>query len=218
MPMPLRKLILAAAILMPLLPAPQAAAQAIPAPHSRPAPAPASPATPPGGPPSDALITPGMLQLLTLDGQFSQAVNKSGGAAFASWFANDAVTLNNGKEPVLGKTRIAAAAHWRPEDYQLVWQPMGAQMGPSGDMGFTWGHYDATTKDKNGKAVTTGGRYITMWKRMTDGKWKVALDASANDPSANNPSTNNPSANNPSANNPGTSSPATPAPMGTPNP
>ena len=131
--------------------------------------------------PSD-LIGPGELQLLTLDGEFAQSVANGGGAAFSSWFAEDAVTLNNGKGAVLGKRRIAGNAVWKAQEYQFTWLPEGARMGPSDDMGFTWGHYDTHTKDSKGVPVTTSGRYITIWKRMPDGKWKVALDASANEP------------------------------------
>ncbi len=128
-------------------------------------------------------LSPGALQLLTLDGEFSQAVAKGGGAAFVQWFADDAVTLSNGRAPVLTKAGIAASAQWKPDEYTLQWIPMGAQMGPSGDMGFTWGHYDATTKvGKGANPTTLSGRYITIWKRQADGKWKVALDASADEP------------------------------------
>lgn len=173
MPMPIRELILAAAPLASLFATPLSAAAQAPLAFPAPATESALPQT---------TLTPGVVQLLTLDGEFSQSVAKGGGAAFASWFAEDAVTLNNGKVPILGKAHIGATARWKPDEYQLVWLPMGAQMGPSGDMGFTWGHYDSTSKDKNGNAVTLSGRYITMWKRMPDGKWKVALDASAQEP------------------------------------
>ena len=107
-------------------------------------------------------LSPGVLQLMQLDAEFSRATLAGGGKAFASWFADDALALNNGKTPVFGKT--------------------GGQMGPSGDMGFTWGHYDGHAKDRNGNDIATGGRYITVWKRTPGGKWKVALDASANEP------------------------------------
>jgi len=30
--------------------------------------------------------------------------------------------------------------------------------------------------------VTTNGRYMTIWRRNTDGKWQVVLDAGANEP------------------------------------
>jgi len=130
-------------------------------------------------------LSPGQLELIKLEAQFAEAVSKGGGRTFASWFAEDAVTLNNGQPAVLGHTAIAASANWDPKTYQLTWYAEGAQMGPSGDTGFTWGHYDAHSHDKNGQPVTSSGRYITFWKKV-NGAWKVALDASANDAPAGN--------------------------------
>ena len=126
-------------------------------------------------------LSPGVLELLKLEGQFSAAVSDGGGRAFSSWFADDGVTLNNGKPAVLGRTAIAAIATWDPSQYKLSWYAEGAQMGPSNDTGFTWGHYDATTLVQDGKSTTLTGRYITFWKKVK-GQWKVALDASANEP------------------------------------
>ena len=131
-------------------------------------------------------LSPGALLLLELDGKFSQAVASGGGKIFASWFADDGVTLNNGKPAVIGRTAIAASAQWDPKVYQLTWTPQGAQMGPSNDMGFTWGHYEGHSQDKNGQLVVIAGRYMTVWKKMPDGSWKVALDASADEPAARN--------------------------------
>jgi ketosteroid isomerase-like protein len=53
-------------------------------------------------------------------------------------------------------------------------------MGPSGDTGFTWGHYEAHGTDSKGQPIASSGRYITFWKKVA-GHWKVALDASSND-------------------------------------
>jgi ketosteroid isomerase-like protein len=129
-------------------------------------------------------LSPGALQLLELEGQFSKAVAAGGGKAFAEWFADDAVTLNNGRPAILGRIAIAAQAQWDPKNYQLSWTAQGAQMGPSNDMGFTWGHYEGHSKDKNGEPVVISGRYFTVWKKLPDGTWKVALDASADEPPA----------------------------------
>ncbi len=126
-------------------------------------------------------LSPGVLELLKLEGQFSAAVATGGGKAFSSWFADDGVTLNNGQPAVLGRSAITAIANWDPATYKLSWFAEGAQMGPSNETGFTWGHYDATSIDKDGKSTTTNGRYITFWKKVK-GEWKVALDASANEP------------------------------------
>jgi ketosteroid isomerase-like protein len=126
-------------------------------------------------------LTPGQIELVKLEGDFSEAVTKGGGKAFSSWFADDGITLNNGQPAVLGRSAIAATANWDPATYQLSWYAEGAQMGPSNDTGFTWGHYDATSVGKDGKSTTFSGRYITFWKKV-NGQWKVALDASANEP------------------------------------
>ncbi len=134
-----------------------------------------------GNPVTQPTLSPGVIELMKLDAQFSDETVKGGGRVFSNWFADDALALNNGKQPTYGKANIANAANWDAKDYQLKWQPLGAQMGPSGDMGFTWGHYEGRSKDNNGNDIATSGRYITVWKKV-NGKWKVALDASANEP------------------------------------
>jgi len=129
-------------------------------------------------------LNPGALVLLDLEARFARDVAAGGGKAFASWFADDAVSLSNGRPAVLGRGAIVAQADWDPKAYQLTWTPTAAQMGPSNDMGFTWGHYEGHTKDRNGEPVTITGRYITVWKKLPNGTWKVALDASATEPPA----------------------------------
>lgn len=127
-------------------------------------------------------ITPGMLTLLELETKFSDAVAKGGGKAFSSWFAEDGVSLADKQPPVMGRAAIAAQAQWDPKEYQLTWLADGAQMGPSNDMGFTWGHYEGVSKDQHGEVVKTSGRYMTIWKKQANGEWKVAMDASAEEP------------------------------------
>jgi ketosteroid isomerase-like protein len=143
---------------------------------SKPAPA-ANPFTNPG-------LTPEVAFLYNLEAKFAHDTAQGGGPAFAKWFAGDAVELSNGKPPVIGEAAIAAGANWTPEQYQLAWTPEGGRMSPSGDMGFTWGHYEGRSKDRDGTPVVTSGRYMTVWKKQPDGTWKVALDASNQEPPA----------------------------------
>jgi len=129
-------------------------------------------------------LNPGALILMDLERRFAAAVAAGGGKAFASWFADDAVSLSNGRPALLGRGAIAASANWDPKAYQLTWTTAGAQMGPSNDMGFTWGHYEGRSKDSHGEPVTVSGRYITVWRKLPDSTWKVAMDASATEPPA----------------------------------
>lgn len=130
----------------------------------------------------DSTMSAGKMLLFDLEARFAKDVAARGGAAFADWFAGDGVSLGNGEAPVVGKVAIAKSTNWSPKDYQLTWTPTDAVMGPSGDMGYTWGHFEGHSKDANGNPVATSGRYITIWRKQADGTWKVALDAGANEP------------------------------------
>jgi ketosteroid isomerase-like protein len=131
---------------------------------------------------TDSTVNPGKMLLFGLEARLQKDVTEQGGAGFAEWFAPDGVLLGNGAAPVVGKVAIAKSAAWLPKDYQLTWTPTDAVMGPSGDIGYTWSHYEGHSKDANGKAVETSGRFITIWRKEPDGSWKIALDAGANEP------------------------------------
>jgi ketosteroid isomerase-like protein len=131
---------------------------------------------------TDSTTSPGDTVLYNLESQFEKDVAARGGAGFASWFAPDGVVLGNGVAPVVGRVAIEKSANWTAKSYQLTWTPAGAWMAPSGETGYTWGHYEGQSKDASGDPVTTSGRYITVWSRQPDGSWKVELEASANEP------------------------------------
>ena len=133
---------------------------------------------------TDSTMNPGKMLLFDLEARFAKDVLARGGAAFADWFAEDGVALGNGAAPLVGRVAIAKSANWDPKVYQLTWTPTDAVMGPSGDMGYTWGHFEGHSKGVNGNPVTVTGRYITVWRKQADGNWKVALDAGANEPAA----------------------------------
>ncbi|HEY0786253.1 MAG TPA: DUF4440 domain-containing protein [Acidobacteriaceae bacterium] len=136
--------------------------------------------------PANQLATPnissGTAFLFDLEAKFARATAEGGGAAFAAWFADDAVTLSNGKAPVTGHSAIAAQATWSAKAYQLTWTPSGGQL--AGDMGYTWGHYEGHSLGPDGQKSSTTGRYITIWKKQPGGDWKVELDASNDEPAA----------------------------------
>jgi ketosteroid isomerase-like protein len=131
---------------------------------------------------TDTTVKPGKVLLYDLEARFAKDVLARGGAAFADWFAEDGVALGNAAMPLIGKVAIQKSANWDPKVYQLIWTPTDATMGPSGDMGYTWGHFEGHSKDVNGNPVTTTGRYMTIWRKGADGQWKVVLDAGANEP------------------------------------
>jgi len=130
---------------------------------------------------TDTTVKPGKVLLYDLEARFAKDVLERGGKGFSDWFAEDGVALGNGAAPLVGRVAIAKSANWNPKVYQLTWTPTDAMMGPSGDMGYTWGHFEGHSKDVNGNPLTTTGRYMTIWRKSADGQWKVVLDAGANE-------------------------------------
>jgi ketosteroid isomerase-like protein len=149
------------------------AAAQLPEPSTQPA---------PPNPLVDSTMSPAKTLLFDLEARFAKAVAEKGGAAFQDWFAPDGVLLGNAASPVVGLVAIGRAAQWSPNQYQLSWTPTDALMDPSGDMGYTWGHYEGRGKDIHGNPIATSGRYICIWRRQPGGEWKIVLDASSSEP------------------------------------
>jgi len=46
----------------------------------------------------------------------------------------------------------------------------------SGDLGFVSGTYELTMNDASGKPVNDRGKYVEVWEKKADGKWKCGTD------------------------------------------
>jgi ketosteroid isomerase-like protein len=122
--------------------------------------------------------------LFKLEAEFAADVALHGHAAFITHFAEDGVEVVDGggfdSREVMSKQ-----PPW-PEGTSLTWKPVKADMAASGDLGYTYGNYVFTSKNKDGKLVTNYGKYTSIWKKQRDGQWKVAVDVgnSSPDPTA----------------------------------
>lgn len=108
---------------------------------------------------------------------FAKATADSGADGWVSYFADDGVMFRPGGV-IQGKDSIqAVVTAWFADDtFSLTWQPTYAEGSATGDLGYTYGRYQSTGRDAAG-AVTRGtGSYVTVWRKQTDGTWKVALD------------------------------------------
>ena len=43
-------------------------------------------------------------------------------------------------------------------------------------LGNETGRFVLKTVERNGQATTTNGKYVCVWKKQQDGKWKVVAD------------------------------------------
>jgi ketosteroid isomerase-like protein len=115
--------------------------------------------------------------LKQLEAEFMKAAAEKGSAGYMSYYADDAVEVPNGADFFKGKEAITKTMGFLDDkNNHLTWTPVGADLAASGDLGYTYGTFEFSSKDKDGKPVVDHGKYTSIWKKQKDGSWKVVLD------------------------------------------
>jgi ketosteroid isomerase-like protein len=122
----------------------------------------------------------GAALLLQLEAEFAADVAQHGHDAYVAHFAEDGVELVDGGG-ISTKDAMSKQAPW-PEGTSLAWTPVKADMAASGDLGYTYGNYVFTARDKEGKLVSSYGKYTSIWKKQKEGRWKVVVDVGNSSP------------------------------------
>ena len=113
-------------------------------------------------------------KLLQTDRDFARTSLEIGPAeAFKKYLDKDAFMLPNGAMPVFGRDSIYSDMIG---DYTLEWEPVDGDVAKSGDFGYTWGTYISRSKNDTGKEVIRKGKYLNVWKKNSEGSWKVLID------------------------------------------
>src|SRR5205807_10100849 len=58
----------------------------------------------------------------------------------------------------------------------ISWKATKVEVAKSGDLGFVSGTYELTMHDASGKPVNDHGKYVEVWEKKSDGKWKRGTD------------------------------------------
>jgi len=127
----------------------------------------------------------GAALLFQLEADFAAAVAQHGHAAFITYFADNGVEVVDGGG-FSSKDDMRKQPPWA-EGTTLTWTPVHADMAASGDLGYTYGNFVFTAKNKDGKLVTSYGKYTSIWKKQKDGQWKVVVDMGNSSPDHNAP-------------------------------
>lgn len=91
-------------------------------------------------------------------------------AAFLAYMADDAVIFRPG--PVQGRPYMEP----RPSPaIELTWAPVYTAVASSGDLGYTTGPYEVRGTGPD-RALAEQGYFVTIWRKQSDGGWKVAVD------------------------------------------
>jgi ketosteroid isomerase-like protein len=120
--------------------------------------------------------------LLEADLSFSRMSEEKGAAqAFYEFVAPEAINLSAGEPPIRGRDAIKIHLSAGPQGF-FTWQPAAADVARSGDMGFTWGTAVFQGKGADEKPRINYSKYVTVWRKQNNGRWKVVLFSTSPSP------------------------------------
>jgi ketosteroid isomerase-like protein len=132
-----------------------------------------------GSQPENASDTKPVERILRdLDTQWSKAAAAKDLEQTIAYYSDDAVVL----PPNAGSaaTKEAIRSLWKDlfssSGLVITWEPARVQLGKSGEMAWVSGAYELTMNDASGKPINDRGKYLEVWERQPDGKWKCVAD------------------------------------------
>jgi ketosteroid isomerase-like protein len=127
--------------------------------------------------PSSAVVEIRAESLLAADRAFAARAREVGAAeAFIDFMDADGKLLGAAEDPVVGSEAIFSVMAALPDEADISWSPVEAFVADSGELGVTWGTYRLFIPGPAGEAVEETGRYLTVWRKDENGRWRGILD------------------------------------------
>lgn len=138
---------------------------------------------PQAAPPVDAAAAKDAIQ--AREREWSAAYLKADGAAIAALYTEDAASIPSSGDWHRGRTAIAQDL--QPQFDSVTFtarEDITEEVIPAGpDYVFEVGHYNASgTQKVGGKAHTSSGRYVVLWRKDADGTWRIHRDLGSEAP------------------------------------
>ena len=118
-----------------------------------------------------------------LEAQWSKAAGTKNVDDIVSFYADDASMLPPNMPIATGKPAIHGvwAAFLGNPGFSASWESTKAEAALSGDVAYDIGTYQLTMNDPQGKPMADHGKYLVVWRKQADGKWKAAVDMFSSD-------------------------------------
>ncbi len=134
---------------------------------------PAQPAAPPDTRAADEAA------IRAVDAAWASAAATKDPAQWAAFYTDDARVYVPGGEVAAGKDAITKALTGlvATPGFALTFTPTKVTVARAGDYAYEEGDFAMTMNDKKGKPQTEKGKYVVVWQKQGDGKWKALIDA-----------------------------------------
>ena len=112
------------------------------------------------------------------DDAWSKAAASKDLGKIVSYYSADASVLP--PNAPIATTKEAIKKIWQDmlaiPGFVISWKATKVEVAKSGDLGFVSGTYELIMNDTSGKPVTDKGKYVEVWEKKADGKWKCGTD------------------------------------------
>src|SRR6266851_8430620 len=116
--------------------------------------------------------------LRDLDAQWSAAAGAKDLEKTVSYYSNDALVLP--PNALAATTKDAIRKIWQDllasPGLVISWKATKVEVARSSDLACLTGTYELTMNDASGKPVNDRGKYVEVWEKQADGKWKCGAD------------------------------------------
>jgi ketosteroid isomerase-like protein len=116
--------------------------------------------------------------LRDLDAQWSKAAGAKDVDQTVSFYSNDATVLP--ANAPIANTKEAIRKIWQDlltsPGVTISWKATKVEVAKSGDLACVSGTYEMTLNDASGQPVNDRGKYVEVWQKQGDGKWKCGTD------------------------------------------
>lgn len=94
-------------------------------------------------------------------------------------YADDATVLDPNLAAITGRENFRSnlKPFFADKNFAIHWDAVKVDVAQSGDLGYTQGTLTYTITDPStGQPFTDRAKYLTVWKKQTDGSWRVVED------------------------------------------
>jgi len=116
--------------------------------------------------------------LRDLDAQWSAAAGAKDLDKTVSFYSNDAIVMPPNASTATTQETIRKI--WQDllasPGLVISWKATKVEVAKSGDLACLSGTYELIMNDLSGKPVNDHGKYVEVWEKRADGKWKCGAD------------------------------------------
>jgi uncharacterized protein (TIGR02246 family) len=116
--------------------------------------------------------------LRDLDAQWSAAAGAKDVEKTVSFYSDDAIVMPPNASA--DTTKEAIRKGWQDllatPGLIISWKTTKVEVAKSSDLACLSGTYEVTMNDPSGKPMNDHGKYVEVWEKQADGKWKCATD------------------------------------------